>query len=144
MKQKAEEAELRRQLWKQQVRTPRRSCAALLRRLSGPPRSAWEKARLLQEEERLRKEEEKKERERERLRKEEEKAAKKAKGSDKSSYENNLRRLAAERARPGAIVPKGLFFGPVGEVLGDKVGRCCAPRSSSARVHGSSGNVFRR
>ena len=129
-KQKAEEAELRRQLWKQQVRTPRRSCAALLRRLSGPPRSACEKARLLQEEERLRKEEER--------------AAKKAKGSDSSSFENNLRRLAAERARPGAIVPKGLFFGPVGEVLGDKVGRCCAPRSSSARVHGSSGNVFRR
>ena len=27
-KQKEEEAELRRQLWKQQVRTPRRSCAA--------------------------------------------------------------------------------------------------------------------
>ena len=86
----ADEAELRRKqnepLRRKQkvrtpkVRTPRRSCAALLRRLSGPPRFAWEKARLLQEEERLRKEEEK--------------AAKKAKGSNSSSFEHNLQRLA--------------------------------------------------
>ena len=39
-KQKAEEAELCKQRWKQKVRTPRRSCAALLQRLSGPPRFA--------------------------------------------------------------------------------------------------------
>jgi hypothetical protein len=103
-----------------------------------------EQARLRNEETRKERQRKEEERERERQRNEEEKAAKKAKGSNSSSFENNLRRLADERARPGAIVPKGLFFGPVGEELGDKVGRCCAPRSSSARVHGSSGNVLRR
>jgi hypothetical protein len=45
-KQKAEGAEMWAEHWKQKVRTARRSCAALLQRLSGPPRSAGSRGRL--------------------------------------------------------------------------------------------------
>jgi hypothetical protein len=81
-------------------------------------------------EKRLRKEEEKEERRRrkeeeERLRKEAKAAANKAEPKSTGSrdgFENNLRRLQAERARPGPR-PPGLVFGSVGDSLGDEVGR---------------------
>jgi hypothetical protein len=51
------------------------------------------------------------------------------------AFGRNLVRLKDEREKPGGV-DEAIRFGPVGDELGLEVGRCCAPRSSSARLHG--------
>ncbi len=51
------------------------------------------------------------------------------------SFGRHLVRLKKEREKPDGVA-EAIRFGPVGDELGREVGRCCAPRSSSARLHG--------